>query len=158
MNTLSETDEGKASPSVWPVYVAAGVVLIVGLSGLAMISTWHSMLSRAEEAGVVMPAAFGLTLAHAAFGLLGVVAAIGMLRLRGWGWFCGIVFAGVWTAQGGMSLLGMLTLVPFEKPELAPAKGTVAFVAVAPVLAILLIVILATRRQLFFPPKPEGEE
>lgn len=34
MNTLRDTDEGKARPSVWPVYLTAGVIGYVTLSHL----------------------------------------------------------------------------------------------------------------------------
>ena len=32
MNTFSDTDEGRARPSVWPVYLAAGVVGVFALA------------------------------------------------------------------------------------------------------------------------------
>ena len=36
MNTLRDTAEGKARPSVWPVYVVAVVVLVVS-AGLVLV-------------------------------------------------------------------------------------------------------------------------
>ena len=164
MNTLGDTNEAKARPSVWPVYVAAVVVLIVGLASFAMVSTFHSLMSIAKETGESVPDAFfqDVMLAQATLGLLGVVAAIGMLRLRRWGWWCGIVFTGVWIAGNVLALLGMI-FAAVERagghgPLATPQISTIAFIVVCFVVAVLLIVVLATRRRLFFPPKPAGEQ
>ena len=47
MNRRRDTDEGRPQPSVWPVYLAAGVLALTGI--------------------------------------LGVIAAVGLVRLRPWG-------------------------------------------------------------------------
>ncbi len=164
MNTLSDTDERPAKPSVWPVYVAIVVVLIAGLASIALGWVSHRLLSIAEESGESWPGAFlrNIWLAQATLGLLGVVAAIGMLRLRRWGWWCGIVFTGVWIAGNVLALLGMI-FAAVERagghgPLATPQISTIAFIVVCFVVAVLLIVVLATRRRLFFPPKPAGEQ
>ena len=132
MNTLRDTDGGRARPSVWPVYVWAVVVLIVGLQNLFFPD---------------------VTLAQLALGLFGVVTAIGMLRLRRWGWWCGIVFTGVWIVQLGTHQLRVILAVPPTPPD-----SITIFLAACLVPAFLILWLLATRRQLFFPPKQEGEE
>ena len=141
MNTLTDTDEGRARPSVWPVYVAAVVVLIVDLQNL------------------FFP---GVMLTQAALGLIGVAAAIGMLLLREWGWWCGILFAGVWIVLLGMPLLWMifdvLLTTRSHGPVPTPLASIMVFLAVCLVPVSLLLWVLATRRRLFFPPKQEGEE
>ena len=38
MNTLRDTDERRARPSVWPVYVAAGVIGVVSLGVLFFLA------------------------------------------------------------------------------------------------------------------------
>ena len=61
MNTLRDTDEGRARPLVWPVYVAAGVVLIVGLVFLAraqkVIPQTHEcdLSEIAAYTGIILP-------------------------------------------------------------------------------------------------------
>ena len=147
MNTLSDTDEGKARPSVWPVYVAAVTITILGLMCMAPQFRVLTAVEQYEFAAWIYTAFW----AAAVFGLFGVVTGIGMLRLRPWGWLCGVVFAGVWAVHNGIALLVMTTAVSREGPELAPATNYVPFVAVNLVAGILLIVILATRRRLFFP-------
>ena len=161
MNTPVDTDEHKAKPSVWPVYVAAAVVLITSV-GLALLG--GGILLAAEDlVGQfrAQPEFSSIFLAVAAWGLFGVVAAIGMLRLRGWGWWCGSLFAGVWLAGSVLALLGtVLAAFPPGRvvaPRYAPTDTTV-FLSAGLVVAFLLLGVLGTRRRLFFPPKAEGEE
>jgi len=154
MNTLSDTDEGRARPSVWPVYLAAVVVVIVGLMLLPQCLVLTEMEQSEREALLYIP-----FLAGTAFGLFGVVTGVGMILLRPWAWWCGILFAGGGAVSAGMGLRGMLILTSSEEAEFALARTAAAFAAVfIGLVATLLIVILATRRQLFFPPKPKGEE
>ena len=160
MNTLSDTDERPAKPSVWPVYVAIVVVLIAGLASIALGWVSHRLLSIAEESGESWPGAFlrNIWLAQATLGLLGVVAAIGMLRLRGWGWWCGSLFAGAWIVGSLVPLLGSTLRVFSRETVPAPHIDVIVFEAACIVVAVLLLGVLATRRQLFFPPKQAGED
>jgi len=152
MNTLSDTDEGRTRPSVWPAYLAAVVLVPVGASigsqgvGLALMSFGGEdtvgLLERGTEA-IVGLSAYGLL---AAMGLLGLVAAVGLAGLRPWGWWCTAVFAASWAM---VCLLVVVWWLLDERPFFfaAPSLG----------LLTLLVLVLTTRRQLFFPPKPEGE-
>ena len=152
MNTPRDTDEGRARPSVWPVYVAAVVVLLISAgyivrSGGVLLASVDIEQPWAE---IWVSRAF---LAFLAYGLFGVITAIGMLRLRPWAWWCALVFVPLWllSSNVGVSLHdGTLTVLP---PTHYPAYSAVCLVVF-----VLLMVVLATRRQLFFPPKPEDEE
>ncbi len=147
MNTLGDTDERKARPSVWPVYVAAGVLLVASLLGLFLAP---SVL-------------FGRI-----FGLFGVFAGIALVRLRPWGWWCGILFAGIWIPVLGMDLFAMILFrlwAVHEPPHPGYISAThpgfisaTVFTAADLAVAVLVLVVLVARRQLFFPPKPEREE
>ena len=75
MNTLRDTDESRPKPSVWPVYVAAAALLgVFGLLRMMRIK---------------------LDFFLGAYVLLGVVAAVGLVRLRLWGWWCAVVWTGI---------------------------------------------------------------
>ena len=169
LNTLRDTNEPKARPSVWPVYVVAVVVLIVG--GMPLLIFGQTLLSAEGIRELSAEAAFfAVVLAAVAYGLFGVITAIGMMRLRPWAWSCGRGFFAPWIVFGGLGLLGVIvdglflivsTFLPM--PERAPPRRTetldgIAFDAVCLVVALLLVKVVTTRRQLFFPPKPEGEE
>ena len=130
MNTLRDTDEGRARPSVWPVYVAAGVLLISG--------AW-TVYSAIDILGA-------LYLLPSVWGILGLLAAFGLLARRPWGWWS----AAVWT----VALIGFA--VRSSIPQYMRVYGEVA--PWAPPVIALLVWALATRRRLFFPPKPAGEE
>ncbi len=123
MNTLTDTDEGKARPSVWPVYLAIGAVvaisLLFGLTGLVHV------VSSGKYGWWVSPAWAGF---YAVYGLLGAVGAVGLTMLRPWGYWCavawaviGIVTAGfLWLGWYGPVLVGDLVLILFvwtAKPE-----------------------------------------
>lgn len=169
MNTLRDTDEPRATPSVWPVYVVAVVVLIVGgvplLAGSQLLLTVEGIGELSAGAGF-----FAVVLAAVAYGLFGVITAIGMMRLRPWAWSCGRGFFAPWIVFGGLGLLSaiihglFLIIVPFlpaPGPTSLPRTetlGGIAFDAVCLVAALLLVKALTTRRRLFFPAKPEGEE
>lgn len=62
MNTLSDTDGGRARPAGWPMYVATVVGLIVCILSMHMLPTWHSMISITQETGEPLPAVFFLGL------------------------------------------------------------------------------------------------
>ncbi len=149
MNTPRDTDEGKATPSVWPVYVAVVAVLIIALAHLAMVLLWGGLLSviRGPVVSVSDAAFLVLPLASAVFGLFGLVTASGLLQLRGWGWWCGSVFAGIWIVGGALPILGL---------GLVEWAGSVMLPAVC--LGVAVLGLLVARRRLFFPPKQEGEE
>ena len=129
MNTLSDTDEGRARPSVWPLYVAAAVLLISG--------AW-TVYSSIDILGMYMLVAV--------WGLIGLLAAFGLMALRPWGWW----LAAVWV----VALIGFA--VRSTIPQYMQVYGVVP--PWVPPAIVLLAWPLATRRQLFFPPKPEGEE
>ena len=161
MNTLSDTDEGRARPSVWPVYVAAVVILVVGLGLLYPVVDYLSFMVVSEgslgnfETSYLMP-----VLLYSSIGLFGCVTALGLVLLRSWGWWCAAVWAGIFAA--GLVYLGLGCLT---SPGLLAIGGGAAllffivFVAPLGLVAIVqLIRLLETRRQLFFSTKPEGEE
>ncbi len=92
-------------------------------------------------------------LASTTLGLFGVLTTVGMIRLRPWGWWCGVLWAGVWIVE--LVVLGVLSL---HESDMAVRTPSIVFIATCLVVAVLLMVILATRRRLFFPPNAEGEE
>jgi len=80
MNTCRDTDEGRARPSVWPVYVVVGLLGSLGLLGVAL---------GVEVLSVAPKAWWGLALFLMLVGALDAVVAYGLLRLRRWGWWGG---------------------------------------------------------------------
>ena len=91
------------------------------------------------------------------YGLFGVLAGIGMALLRPLGWWCGVVFTGIWTVYmaGTCGIMG--TFLWHLRSLFAVVTGLLLVASwLGP--TILLVSVLATRYQLFFPPKPEGEE
>ena len=162
MDTLRDTDEGRARPSVWPVYVAAVVVGVVSLPYLLALPP------------PIIP-----------IGLFGFVTIWGLSWLRPWGWWCAVVWTSIFTVGYLLSvricLAASASDVPLEELGILgeilttatwvailvfvePLNGfgeAVFFVFLGPLGLItiaLLTWVLATRRQLFFPPKQEGEE
>ncbi|MCK4323217.1 MAG: hypothetical protein KAW89_01705, partial [Armatimonadetes bacterium] len=77
---------------------------------------------------------------------------------RGWGWWCGIVFTGVWIVGGLGPLIVMMSAALFPSHGLVPAPRSflIGFLSTYLVVASLLLWVLTTRRRLFFPPKQEG--
>ena len=152
MNTLSDTGEGRARPSVWPVYVAKVVLVAVGtglahpgLEGLAsyQLGTGANVLGRA-----------GL---QAALAVLGFVAIVGLAALRAWGWWCAVIFTAGLAVLGGWVLLSRIVLSS-HRPDIAPSTEVIVIATVWLTAIVLLMWVLATRRRLFFPPKQARAE
>ena len=159
MNTLSDTDEGRARPSVWPVYVAAAIIGLLSLGNLRfavlLLSSVTTPLFR-EAAPHVSPEVLSALEFHfavkayaplfAVYGIFGVLTAVGMVRLRPWSWWCGCV----WPMLYAVHCILMVMASPVRSPAWS--------IAASVVIIVLLIWIMATRRRLFFPPRPESEE
>jgi len=171
MNTLSGTDEGRARPSVWPVYVIAAVVLIVnwGFLIMSIVLAWLGV-SGVEKLGLAIAPPFStlfgprglfvyeffwfIVAAAAEFGLIGVLAGVGLTLGRRWGWWCGVLWASMLA-----ECLGWHVLTYLESSGDQRVLGDLTTLIIpGVVLLALLIWTLVTRRRLFFPPKPEGEE
>jgi len=150
MSTLRDTDEGKARPSVWPVYLAAVAVLIVGLAFIVI--AFHMCVMKPVDDyfhGETYPGPpWAVLYAMLAYGHFGVIAAIGMLRVRPWAWWSAVVWTVIW--------IGLIMSTMYEY---GLGNGEALLCGVWVLCATSLIIWpLATRRRLFFPPKPEGEE
>ena len=150
MNTLSDTDEGRARPSVWPVYLVGVIIGLysVGFLGYAVLFPLSASIAR-EAASYASPEAlpgiqFHIALAayaplFAVCGLFGVVTAVGLVRLRPWGWWCAVLWIVIYAAY---YILGVIAApVPMPMWSIAACVATIA----------LLVWPLATRRRLFFP-------
>ncbi len=152
MNTLSDTAEGRATPSAWPVYVAAAVLLALGVLIVFPVPARIILSPRGLEILHWYDIALGV------WGILGLVAAVGLVGLRSWGWWCGALLAAAWMVLVGWGVLHGIVQF-FRPPEYWPNIDALIFLAAAWVVVIALLVWpLATRRPLFFPTKPEGEE
>ncbi len=175
MNTPKDTDEGRARPSVWPVYVAAIAVLIVGLVFLAVALDVYVLKATTPEYrwGIEGFGPWSWLYAAAAYGLFGVVTAIGMLRLRRWAWWCAAVFVARWIAYESAPVwfgrwfpewfaegpcVWFYSCGVLPDGVLPDSAGGIAITAPCLVVAVLIVVVLVTRRRLFFPPKPAGAE
>jgi len=136
MNTLSDTDEGRARPSVWPVYVAAAVIVAVSLELVLRTPLGPRPQGGLTEAG---------KLCFLVACTIGVLIAWGLVRLYPWGWWC----AAVWT----IVFLSVTGFVAFTGDVV-----DIAHCLFWATIWALLVWPLATRRRLFFPPKQAGEE
>ncbi len=67
MSTLGDTDEGKAKPSVWPVYLVAVTI------GVGSLSLFHVAGGFGIDVVVMM--------------LFGLAISWGLVRLRPWAWW-----------------------------------------------------------------------
>ena len=158
MNTLRDTEEGRARPSVWPVYVAAGVV---GLASL-YISTWAAGSFMRYPALVEDIVGGQLERLYQVIGgPLGLLSAYGLARLRRWGWVCGWLWvpisAVLWVMRGWEEGCD----AAMSRIQGLPAQthiGWAVFAWVWLVAIVLLMCALVARRPLFFPPKPEAAE
>jgi len=138
-----------ARPSVWPVYVAAAVVVLISVP---LVTSRAGTYVSAGGQALYLRFLFQLL-----YGLFAVLTAVGMVLLRSWAWWCGVVFTAIWTVYMG-ALCGIVgTLLWPPRSGFAIMMGLFVVASwLGP--TILLVAILTTRRQLFFPPKPEGEE
>ena len=83
MNMLSDTDKRRARPSVWPVYVAVAVLLAIGALMLYPVLSGPGISPQPPPQSVYVEESrqwydFGLGV----WGILGLVAAVGLVRLR----------------------------------------------------------------------------
>ena len=153
MNTLRDTDEGRARPSVWPVYLAAAVVLVISLAALTMlVLQWLDSPVQPRD----IPLALLSVSPAAGFGLFGLLTVVGLVLVRPWGWWCGVA----WTAMFFSN--GLTWYVVVGLGFTLDCREALVYLIVFALLGLpslgLLIWPLVTRRRLFFPPKPEGEE
>jgi len=125
MNTLRETDEGRARPSVWPVYVTAAIIGVISLMFL----------------GPVAISATGVFRLYAVYGLFGIVTVVGVVRLRWWGWWSALVWVAVYTA--------ILVWGTVLTSRLGYSQGWRVLLVFGPQVGFCAW-FLATRRQLFF--------
>ena len=156
MNSLTDTDDSRASPSVWPVYVWAAIIGLLSLGNLhfavlLLSSVTTPVVREAAPPEVLAALEFHFAVKayaplFAVYGIFGVLTAVGMVRLRPWSWWCGCV----WPMLYAVHCILMVMASPVRSPAWS--------IAASLVIIVLLIWIMATRRQLFFPPKPEGEE
>ncbi len=126
MNTLSDTDEGRARPSVWPVYVTVAIIGVVSLMFL----------------GPVAISATGLYRLYAVYGLFGVVTVVGVVRLRSWGWWTALIWVAIYAA--------ILVWGTVLRSKIGAPLGWGALLVFGPQVGFFAW-FLATRRRLFFP-------
>ncbi len=158
MNTLSDTDEGRARLSVWPVYVMSA---IIGLFSLTFLSwMWFvPMMAQmpAEAVQQLSPGAQNFQrlvqqLASYApvfslYGLFGVATAVGVALVRRWAWWCAVTWFALYTAWQ----VSLVATVGISRTSPIAVLMTVAFYA-------LIVWLLATRRRLFLATKAQREE
>ncbi len=154
MNTLRDTDERQARPSVWPVYVMAAVVGLqsLGAVGYPMVAsevvrlmsppdvyeTLHPYMQRwVNWHGWLLPYV-GLVVV---WGVFGIMVAVGAARLRAWAWWSMVVWTILFVGWWGSRCVFLRAGVAY------PGVG-IAWIA-------LVAWVLATRRRLFFPAKSE---
>ncbi len=133
MNTLSDTDEGRARPSRWPVYVMSGIIGLFSLSHLSWV--WFvplvaQMPTEVSQELSLEAQRFYELLAQlvpyvplfAVYGLFGLATAVGAALFRRWAWWCAaawlLLYIG-WTTylavnlRTGFSPIGVLLTVVF---------------------------------------------
>ena len=178
MNTLSDTDESRARPSVWPVYLA--IVAITLACGVIV----PFVLVGGEYGWQKFPTLMAFGVASA---LLGLVAVGGLAMRRPWGWWCGVGWTSIFAAYVGWfawvgliaptnssefmsaarffffwpftySWLGIpfLEFFPYDLPWWLLSWPGLLSTSISTI--VVLTWVLVTRRRLFFPPKREGEE
>ena len=160
MNTLRDTDEGRARPSVWPVYVMSATILLDSVSSyfwdwvpplspmyVAHLEKFEQLLPCANDFALLMQPLVPYALLFGLYGWLGIVAAIGLVQLRYWGWWSAVA----WTAGRFLWAIFVGANMPSHCWSISETLLNLALFA-------MLAWVLATRRQLFFPPKPEGQE
>ena len=151
MNTLGDTDEGRARPSVWPVYVMSAIIGLFSLIGLGWVwlVPWMAQMPaeiyQQLDAG---PQGFVRLMQRLApyapvfglHGLFGIVTAVAAVRLRAWGWWCAVAWVGAYSLWHAF----VAANIGIAEASLTASLITVAFYG-------LIIWTLATRRRLFFP-------
>ena len=162
MNTPIDTNKDRATPSVWPVYVAAAVVVAVGAYLILPWLTFGDCTCFGRTPPIkrflTWLAQYELWMPSVVWGLLGFVAAYGLVGLRPWGWWCTVLFAVTCTAWGGLLLSDTIVVFVFAPETAGPTADYIIEITRWLVVGVMLAVVLLTRRRLFFPPKPEGEE
>ena len=151
MNTLSDTDEGRARPSVWPVCVMGAMLGLFSLSFLSMV--WFLPMMAQLPAEAIQQLSPGAQNFHrllqqlvpyaelfSLYGLFGIATAVGAVLLRPWAWWCAVVWVGVYFLWP----VSVIVAGGISEASLTPILLNVAFYG-------LSIWSLATRRQLFFP-------
>ncbi len=155
MNTLRDTDEGRARPSVWPVYVMSAVFGLQSLLivAIAVCAVWEvqqpeeSYWTGAQILGVSgKTMVTGIACLFGLFGLFCIVAAVSASKLRPWAWWFFAVLSAV--CLPGIAWEMWHDYAEYSLQEIV-VKGCLLFLVLWP---------LVTRRQLFFSPKPEDGE
>ncbi len=156
MNTLRDTDEGKAKPSVWPVYVMSVVIGLLSLISLAWVwlvpwmaqgyteypQYFQQLSPGAHQFAHMMQRLVPYAPLFGLHGLFGIVTAVAAARLRSWGWWCAVI----WLAAYSLWHVFLTVNLGIAEVSLTASLVTAAFYG-------LIIWLLATRRQLFFPAK-----
>ena len=148
MNTLTGTDEGRAEPSVWPVYLAAAVVAVVSLS--------HLLEALPELIGGPF-VDFSFLLRDVSFiicYLFGVLTAWGLVRLRPWAWWYAIMWTIAFVLTPNMQVIfipGMEPLWPAAAYAIdaLSAEEKIGWLVLAAIPIVLVVWPLVTRRRLF---------
>ncbi len=157
MNTHSDTDEGKPRPSVWPVYVASGIIAVVGALGVLVcfVIALSFPTIPPEKTWALIPGVAYMGLC----GAFSLVSAIGTILLRPWAWWLATVWGYLVGLSGFAGLLDGAHEILFA-PEKSPLNLHEGLDKSLLLLALgaFVVWVLKTRRQLFFQPKPEGEE
>ena len=159
MNTPTDTGEGRARPSVWPVYVAAA---IIGGASLVAPVFLGLLLLQVDSAADLVFSVFGVIGGLVAMAPVAILASVGLIMLRPWGWVCGLLwgagFAGIWGCATMFEVMNFIygypqVLLTLDHVQTLSVSTTVG-------LAILALVIwpLATRYRLFHPPGSEKEK
>ena len=157
MNTLRDTDEGRARPSVWPVYVTSGMIGIFGAVGVYACFLGVLAFPKVPPEGTWMYVFVAVYMGL--FGGFSLVTAIGIILLRPWAWRLATVW-GCLIGLGGLASLGERARDILFTPEASFFKLDKGLYHILVALAVVAFIVwtLNTRRRLFFPPKPEGEE
>ena len=149
MNTLRDTDKRRARPVVGLVRGMSALIGVIsaGLAAMMAAGVWLRWV-LVQNVGAAPVAWRDMT--WPAFvilaGLFGVCAAVGAYRLRPWGWWAVVVWAALYFIVAVPDLAGL-------------SRGEISHWAVLEVSSLIIVALtLIASRQLFFPPKPEGEE
>ena len=147
MNTLGDTDERRARPSVWPVYVAAAVIGAISLSHLMR---WLPMVIE----GPFVDSSFLLQdVSFVTCYLFGVLTAWGLILLRPWArWY-----AVMWTIAFVLTPDMQEILIPGIEPlfpaahaiNALSAEEKIGWLVLAAIPIVLVLWPLVTRRRLF---------